>query len=183
MVWQLRISSNYRLRARNTSWSTLSGFSADLRQVIMLPLVLKARSDGALVAWMHKYFFARLATCGKLAMCCLHHSRGLISPSASTEGRGWGLRWSLARRMAWRTSCRFWSTPWKPVAWARRLSRYTTQRLWGMSARTLSIRCSKVAGALHSQNGITLNCHSPWPIEKAVRVGLWCLLQLPITTV
>ncbi len=84
-----RISGSYfyRLRARNTSWSTLSGLSADLWHVTMFPLVLNARSEGALVAGMHRYFLASLATCGKCALCCLHHSRGFVSGQASMVWR------------------------------------------------------------------------------------------------
>ena len=33
---------------------------------------------------------------------------------------------------------------------------------------TCSISRSKVAGSLQSPNGMILNCHSPWPVEKAV---------------
>ena len=49
--------------------------------------------------------------------------------------------------------------------------RQGTQVLWtcrGRPASTSSISRSKVAGPLQSPNGMTLNCHSPWPVEKAV---------------
>ncbi len=38
----------------------------------------------------------------------------------------------------------------------------------GNPLNTASINLSNVAGALHSPNGMTVNCHSPCPNEKAV---------------
>ena len=46
--------------------------------------------------------------------------------------------------------------------------RYTKQMSHGNPLNTASINLSNVAGALHSPNGMTVNCHSPCPNEKAV---------------
>src|SRR5436189_4044431 len=47
-------------------------------------------------------------------------------------------------------------------------SRYTRHVFQDNPFNTLSMSLSKVAGALHNPKGITLNCHRPDPIVKAV---------------
>lgn len=47
-------------------------------------------------------------------------------------------------------------------------SRYTRQVVHGKPYRTDSMSLSNVAGALHKPKGITVNCHKPSPVEKAV---------------
>lgn len=42
------------------------------------------------------------------------------------------------------------------------------QRSGSMPASTFLISRSNIAGALHSPNGMVLNCHSPFPVVKAV---------------
>jgi len=50
----------YKFLERNTSMSTLSGLRQALRGVTIFPEVLNRRSDAALVAQTHKYFFTPL---------------------------------------------------------------------------------------------------------------------------
>ena len=47
-------------------------------------------------------------------------------------------------------------------------SMYTRAVSGGRPASTRSMRRSNVAGALHSPKGITVNCHKPPPVVKAV---------------
>lgn len=74
-----------KLLARNTSWFTLCGFKAALVHVTTLPPELKIRSEGVLVAGMHKYFFASRLSLGNARSLSFHHSSGLDSESASGD--------------------------------------------------------------------------------------------------
>lgn len=56
----------------------MSGFKAALLHDTILPLVLKARSEGELVAGLHRKRFARRLTLGYVAELIFHHARGLV---------------------------------------------------------------------------------------------------------
>ena len=73
---------HYRFLARKTNLSTVSGFKAALWQDTILPPVLKTRSEGELVAGIHRYRFARRLTLGYVVEWMFHHARGLVLLSA-----------------------------------------------------------------------------------------------------
>ncbi len=51
----------------------------------MLPAALNTRSDGVLVAVMHRYFLAMFAIKGNRLPFFFHHSSGLSSPSITSS--------------------------------------------------------------------------------------------------
>ena len=59
-----------------------------------------------------------------------------------------------------------WSTKDFPVM--SMSSKYIRHTCVGSPCNTCSINLSKVAGALHRPNGMTLNCQRPIPVENAV---------------
>lgn len=61
----------------------MSGFKAALWQDTILPLVLKARSDGELVAGIQMYLFSKKLTLGYDVEWVFHHTRVLVSLSTS----------------------------------------------------------------------------------------------------
>lgn len=69
------------MSARKISWSTVSGLRHDLLHVMMFPLELKALLGEELVAGMHKYVLASLATNWKFISYYYHHSSGSVSDS------------------------------------------------------------------------------------------------------
>ncbi len=56
----------------------------------------------------------------------------------------------------------------KVLPWTKISSRYMRQVVHGKPDRTDFISLSNVAGTLHKLNGITVSCHKPLPVEKAV---------------
>lgn len=66
---------------------TLSGFNKLRIGVTTLPAVLKTRSDGVLVAHMHRYFRANPAMNGNLFSFVFHQVRGSSSPSMAISCR------------------------------------------------------------------------------------------------
>ena len=70
-----------RFLARNTNMFTFSGFNKLRSGVATLPAVLNTRSDGALVAQIHKYLSASLAMSGNPPWLFFHPVRGFSSPS------------------------------------------------------------------------------------------------------
>ncbi|XP_069051856.1 adhesion G protein-coupled receptor E2-like [Lepisosteus oculatus] len=77
-----------------------------------------------------------------------------------------GLSLNPARRMQANTKCMFARACSKSQACMRKS--YTMHSLRGTEASTCSIIRSNVAGALHSPKGMTVNCQSPLPMEKAI---------------
>ena len=66
---------------------TLSGFNKLRIGVTTLPAVLKTRSDGVLVAHMHRYFRANFAMNGNLFLFVFHQVSGSSSPSMAISCR------------------------------------------------------------------------------------------------
>ena len=68
----------------------------------------------------------------------------------------------------WNTVQKLTRCSWKVWPDTRTSSMYTNVTWRGRPARTRSVNLSNVAGALHKLKGMTVNCHSPFPIENAV---------------
>ena len=77
--------NNYKFFDKNTNMFTFTGFSRVRLDVTTLPQVLKTRSEGVLVAQMHKYLCAILERHGNSVQFTLHHSRGSDSGSGLTS--------------------------------------------------------------------------------------------------
>ena len=58
IIFTNNTQTSYKLSARNTSLSTLSGFSCAHPGVLTCPTLLKSLSDGELLAWMARYLRA-----------------------------------------------------------------------------------------------------------------------------
>ena len=56
--------------------STLSGFNDVLVSEMILPAILKIRSEATLVAHVHKYFLGNVDKIGNLDDSIFHHSKG-----------------------------------------------------------------------------------------------------------
>ena len=80
-----KILTVQRFLDKNTSMLTISGFRHDLLGVTIFPKVLKSLSDDVLVAHMHRYFLARIASMGKFCSCNCHHKRGSDPESGCGE--------------------------------------------------------------------------------------------------
>ena len=93
----MKFSNHQSLQFKNVSNSTVSGFKQLRFDVTIFPDAEKARSDGTLVAEIHKYCCANWQSSGNQESFSRHHVRG--STLCGTGSTKYNASWSILQRI------------------------------------------------------------------------------------